>query len=281
MYSLNISTKHLQPPFRTIFHTHLLVTIHTMAPSGITKRSTSFSQLEIDNMLESIGIILPVGGTDWETVERQHETRWPGKRRTKESLKCKFQSLYRKKIPTSDLDCPPDVLTAKWIQEDIKVKIDMSEGESEDGDEGGGGDDDDDEIEIVMNDASSPSARALVVAEVLAEPEGDISVNGAPTVSAGPTINASIKRASRPRPKKRRKKCNLLNQVVTKRGKKNYGDDDEEDFSMNSYFKMMMVERQNERKEEKERRLDEVDQQRPREAQQERRMSQAANGSPE
>jgi len=255
-----------------------------MAPSRFTKRATGFSQLEIDNMLETIGIILPVAGMEWESVEREHEGCWPDKQRTKESLKRKFQSLYRKKVPTGDPNCPPDVLSAKRIQENIKEKVEMSECESEEEDNGGDDDDgvdDDDDDNNAMNDVSSPSARTVMVAEVVADLDCDTSVNGASTISAGTpsfsagTLNASIERASRTRTKKKKKYGNVLNQVVSKQARsKNYGDDDEEEFSMNSYFKMMMVERQNERKEEKERRLDEVEERRSREAQQERRHKQ-------
>jgi len=67
-------------------------------------------------MLETIGIILPVAGMEWECVEREHEGRWPDKQRTKESIKHKFQSLHRKRVPTGDLNCPPDVLTANGFK---------------------------------------------------------------------------------------------------------------------------------------------------------------------
>ena len=88
---------------------------NNMAPKAAkpSKRSTGFSQVEIDNMLESIEKILPVAGMEWDRVERQHEGRWPDKRRTKESLKRKFQSLYRRRVPTGNPNCPPDVRFAK------------------------------------------------------------------------------------------------------------------------------------------------------------------------
>ena len=75
---------------------------------------------------------------------RENTMGWPDKRRTKESLKHKYQSIYRKRVPTGDLNCPPDVLTAKRIQETIKEKVDMSDSESEEEDHEGGDDDDDD-----------------------------------------------------------------------------------------------------------------------------------------
>ena len=50
-----------------------------MTPSGISKRSTGFSQIEIDNMLETIGGNLPVAGMEWDRVEKEHEGRWPDK----------------------------------------------------------------------------------------------------------------------------------------------------------------------------------------------------------
>ena len=223
-------------------------------------------------MLESIGINLPVGADEWTAVEREHGARWPDKQMTK--------TIYRTKIQTGNPTCPPTVLTAKQIQEEIKRKTEMSEGESEKEDEGGGGDDDNDndDDEIDPSDVSSPSARAVLGVEVLADPVADTGLttvfDGTPIASAGPALNATAgpaERVSRPvRTKKKRRNGTVLNQLVTKRAKKNYGDGGDDEFDMNSYFKMMMVERQNERKEEiehllnerkeeKERRLDELE----------------------
>jgi hypothetical protein len=40
-------------------------------------------------------------------------------------------SLYRIKVPTGDPKCPPEVRRAKFILEEIKKKVDLSEGEED------------------------------------------------------------------------------------------------------------------------------------------------------
>ena len=93
-----------------------------------------------------------------------------------------------------------------------------------------------------MNDVGTPTARTVMVAEVVADAAGDMSNNGGSTVSAGTpsfsagTPNASIEHASRTRNEKKRKNANAFNQVVSKRARnKSYGDEDESTACM-EYF---------------------------------------------
>ena len=55
--------------------------------------------------------------------------------RTKETFKRKFQNLYLRRMPTGDPSCPPMVRRAKKIQNDIKQRADISEGDDSDKEE--------------------------------------------------------------------------------------------------------------------------------------------------
>ena len=112
-----------------------------MAPITRTrkkKRSMGFTQIEIDNMLGIIEKVLPVGGEEWKRVADLHLLIFPEQCRTKESIKRKYQGLYRKQMPSGDPYCPTDVRYAKQINEKVKRKMELSDGE---GDESLNGDD--------------------------------------------------------------------------------------------------------------------------------------------
>ena len=219
-----------------------------MAPKAAkpSKRSTGFSQVEVDNMLESIEKTLPVAGMEWDRVEREHEGRWPDKRRKKESLKRKFQSLYRRRVPTGEPHCPPDVRFAKRIQESIKEKVDMSDGddsneveedEDEEEDDDDDEDDDDNAADPVVNAADAnhlfdndndedSGDEGLTLPDLPALPAlpSDTPIANArapaipvvPVPSVVPPYATPVARASK---KKKKRKTDTLNQVVTKRGR--------------------------------------------------------------
>ena len=92
-------------------------------------RSKGFSEAELDFLLETIEQHLPIGGMEWDQVESQHQAAFPHQERTKESLKRKFQTLYRSRMPTGDPNCPATVRRAKHIRKAILDKADLSDGE--------------------------------------------------------------------------------------------------------------------------------------------------------
>ena len=114
------------------------------------KRSVEFSQIETESMLDTIRSILPVAGMEWDKVKRLHEGEWPDIMRTKDSLRRKFSALYRTKMPTGDPACPPLVRMAKLIHNEIKEKVDMSDGEDKQSESGDAANDDNND-----NDESS------------------------------------------------------------------------------------------------------------------------------
>ena len=128
------------------------------------RRGFKFTVQEMESMLEAIDDIVPSGNPDWERVWDRHNTRYPQKDRTAESLRRKFQTLVKKKMKTGDPNCPPHIRSAKRIYRKIVEATDGSDGESnkekeEDDDEDdkddsddedaddGGDDDEDDEDE--------------------------------------------------------------------------------------------------------------------------------------
>jgi hypothetical protein len=98
-------------------------------PPSRKKRGVGFSQKELDSLLDAIEEILPIGSQEWEAVERQHRSMYPESDRNQEALKRKFGKLYLKKIPTGDPHCPPEVIRAKRIYDEIRKRTDLSSGE--------------------------------------------------------------------------------------------------------------------------------------------------------
>ncbi|KAI2492949.1 hypothetical protein MHU86_21588 [Fragilaria crotonensis] len=91
-------------------------------------RGMGFSQQELFALLGIIEEHLPVAQDDWDLIIADHATMYPDSHRTSESLRQKFVSLYRKKVPTGDPKCPPDVWRAKFIIDQIQESVNLSEG---------------------------------------------------------------------------------------------------------------------------------------------------------
>ena len=100
-----------------------------MAPKKKSTRGLGFSQQEVFALLDIIEEHCPVAQDDWDLIAADHAALYPDSKRNSESLRRKFVSLYRKKTPTGDPKCPPDVRRAKFILEQIKKSVDLSEGE--------------------------------------------------------------------------------------------------------------------------------------------------------
>ncbi len=62
-----------------------------------------------------------------QRIENLHRRNFPIEDRTRESLKRKFQELYRSKIPTGDPSMPNDVRRAKMIQRLMEERINSSD----------------------------------------------------------------------------------------------------------------------------------------------------------
>jgi hypothetical protein len=94
-------------------------------------RGAAFRQDELKGFLKLLEEFLPIGSYEWDALEYHHNTNFPGRNRTKETLKRKFQLMYLMKPPTGNPTIPPTVRKAKDIFKLIKLKAEVSEGESE------------------------------------------------------------------------------------------------------------------------------------------------------
>ena len=90
-------------------------------------RGANFSREELDSFLDIVNEILPISVTQWEHVAEMHNSRYPDKGRSVESLKRKFKELHIKQIPTGDPHCPPAVRRAKRLREAIIALLDGSD----------------------------------------------------------------------------------------------------------------------------------------------------------
>lgn len=87
-------------------------------------RGSGFGQVEIDR----IGLIdrfIPLCKEEWDAVMVDHEKSFPQTSRTVDSLRRKFASIHRRKIPTGDPLIPADVKRAKKIRYRSTEKADL------------------------------------------------------------------------------------------------------------------------------------------------------------
>ena len=105
-------------------------------------RGIGWKRPELEFLLHLIEQRLPVGGEEWAKVAELHDKEYPENQRDKDSIKRKYSKLYLAKMPTGDPSCPWSVRRAKSINEQIKRKCDITEGDSDAESEQ---DDDDDE----------------------------------------------------------------------------------------------------------------------------------------
>ena len=89
-----------------------------------SKRGQGYSFQEISSLLDVLEVVLPIGHDEWETVQREHLLKFPEQDRDTNSLRRKYNQLYRKRVPTGDPNCPPEVRRAKRICHNIKEKAD-------------------------------------------------------------------------------------------------------------------------------------------------------------
>jgi hypothetical protein len=88
-----------------------------------------YSSTEVQGLLQVIEEVLSVHGEEWDDVSQAHATNFPNSQRTAESLKRKFQQLYRVKKPTGDPFCPPEVRMVKRLRHLITTKCEIDDAE--------------------------------------------------------------------------------------------------------------------------------------------------------
>jgi hypothetical protein len=82
-------------------------------------------------MLTAIEVHYPVSAFAWERVQELHNRTEPGYNRTYESIKRKFQTIYRMSAPTGDPTIPLYVQRAKAIHRQIANRVDLGGGDEE------------------------------------------------------------------------------------------------------------------------------------------------------
>ena len=80
---------------------------------------------ELLNLFSIMSTILPIGPIEWEKVTETHSVKFPG--RDTDSLRRKYTSTHRRKVPTGDPDCPPEVREAKRVKMAIGSKAELAD----------------------------------------------------------------------------------------------------------------------------------------------------------
>jgi hypothetical protein len=92
-------------------------------------RGLGFSRKETADLLDRIGLVLPVGGLEWDYVYKEHTTKHADKNCSLFTIKQKFGRLHRTKVQTGTSLPDPLVRKAKAIQKAIVEKEELSDGE--------------------------------------------------------------------------------------------------------------------------------------------------------
>lgn len=87
---------------------------NTSVSNSTKKKTTHFSEMEVDGLLDIMEEVLPVGHTQWEVVVDKFSSRF-GMGRDKESLQKKYRKLHQTQVPTGNPHCPNNVVRAKRI----------------------------------------------------------------------------------------------------------------------------------------------------------------------
>ncbi len=90
------------------------------------KRGAKFHLSEINFLLDSIENVMPIAGTEWDTVASINNEEFPQHARTAEFLCWKFQEDVQKTGPTGDPKCPVHLRQAKFINRQSVQMIDGS-----------------------------------------------------------------------------------------------------------------------------------------------------------
>ena len=97
----------------------------------IAVRGSGFTSAETEAMLGTVEKLLPLCRDEWEAVLAEHNKLFRDQMRTVDSLKRKFATLHRKKMPTGDPLMPEEVRKAKHIRYKMTERADLGCGDEE------------------------------------------------------------------------------------------------------------------------------------------------------
>ncbi|PXF39645.1 hypothetical protein BWQ96_03555 [Gracilariopsis chorda] len=125
-------------------------------------RGATFTEPELNSLLDVLETNLLVCGEEWDPVTGLHKVKFPNENRTTDSLRRKFASLYRRNAPTGYPRIPGTVLRAKKIRRNITQRFGL-------------GDDDDSGVEGVFSgDEERQHTEEIVPEDHEFPPTGEI-----------------------------------------------------------------------------------------------------------
>ena len=77
-------------------------------------RGAKYFEAELLNIFGVMETVLPIGPIEWDAVLAAHSSSFPGK--DVHSLRRKYTTTHRKKIPTGSLNMPPEVQMVKQVK---------------------------------------------------------------------------------------------------------------------------------------------------------------------
>jgi hypothetical protein len=148
---------------------------------------------EINNFLDIMGDVMPIGPLEWALVVDHHKVLFSNKNRDMQSLRYKFNNLAGTTPPTGDAVIPPLVQKAKDVQRAIEIKMDSRgvhfqdlgidsggvdlEGDGGVGFDGNGGTGLDGDIELEEDDNEAAEEAAGIAAGVGANLVNEFGIN--------------------------------------------------------------------------------------------------------
>jgi hypothetical protein len=94
---------------------------------GGGNQSPAFTEAEIDNFLDIMGKVVPIGPLEWGVVAKRHCELFGAKNHDVKSLQHKFNAIANTVPPTGDPNIPAYIQLAKDIMQAIKVRMDSGD----------------------------------------------------------------------------------------------------------------------------------------------------------
>jgi hypothetical protein len=96
----------------------------TSIDAAISYSSSTFTDFEVNNFMDIMGEIIPIGPLEWASAINHHKVSFANKNRDMQSLQQKLNSLSRMTLSTSDPNVPQFLQKAKDMQHAIEIKMD-------------------------------------------------------------------------------------------------------------------------------------------------------------
>ncbi len=94
---------------------------------GGGNQGPAFTEAEINNFLEILGEVIPIGPLEWGVVAERHRELFGTKNRDVTSLRHKFNAIANTVPPTGDPNIPAYIQLAKDIMRAFEVRMDSGD----------------------------------------------------------------------------------------------------------------------------------------------------------